>query len=220
MDALAETGLADPDQSCAPELVETYVHLRRPDDAWAAARKFSTQAEAKGQPWALARAQRALGMCQSSLRAERHFSDALQLHAQTADRYEAARTQLAFGSRLRRDRNRSQARPLLRSALESFEHLGATPWADRAASELLATGEHVHRREAEAMDELTSQERQIAQLLSEGRTTREAAAALFISPKTVEYHLRHVYLKLGIRSRASLAQLFASDGGRSPVTGG
>ncbi len=86
--------------------------------------------------------------------------------------------------------------------------MGATPWADKAAAELEATGETAHRREAEAIDELTPQERQIAQLLAEGRTTRQAAAALFISPKTVEYHLRHVYLKLGIRSRAALAETF------------
>jgi DNA-binding CsgD family transcriptional regulator len=210
MGALAETGLADPDQSCAPELVETWIHLRRPEDAWTVARSFSAKAEAKGEPWALARAERAVGLCETGARAERHFGDAIRLHAETPDRYERARTELAFGSRLRRDRNRGRARPLLRSALESFELLGATPWADKAAAELLATGERVHRREANAMDELTSQERQIAQLLSAGRTTREAAAALFISPKTVEYHLRHVYLKLGIQSRAALAELFGS----------
>jgi DNA-binding CsgD family transcriptional regulator len=210
MAALAETGLADPDQSCAPELVETYMHLRRPEDAWTVARSFSGRAEAKGQPWALARAARAVGICETSARAERHFHEAMRLHAQTPDRYEKARTELAFGSRLRRDRSRQQARSLLRSALASFEDLGATPWADRAAQELLATGERVLRRETDAMDELTPQERQIAQLLSSGRTTREAAAALFISPKTVEYHLRHVYLKLGIRSRAALTEKFGS----------
>jgi regulatory LuxR family protein len=104
--------------------------------------------------------------------------------AETLDRYERARTELAFGSRLRRDRNRARARPLLRSALGSFELLGATPWAHKAAAELLSTGERVHHREAKAVDELTPQERQIAQLLSSGRTTREAAAALLISPKT------------------------------------
>jgi DNA-binding CsgD family transcriptional regulator len=99
-----------------------------------------------------------------------------------------------------------EARPLLRSALDTFERLGARPWADNAARELEATGERAHRREAAAADDLTPQERQIAQLLSQGRTTRETAAALFVSPKTVEYHLRHIYLKLGIRSRTALAE--------------
>ncbi|HYO19446.1 MAG TPA: helix-turn-helix transcriptional regulator, partial [Dermatophilaceae bacterium] len=137
-----------------------------------------------------------------------HYRAALQLHAQTPDRYETARTELTFGACLRRERRRSDARPLLRSALQTFEELGAVPWADNAAQELKATGETVRRREATAMDELTPQERQISQLLAQGRTTRETAAALFISPKTVEYHLRHVYLKLDIRSRTELAERF------------
>jgi DNA-binding CsgD family transcriptional regulator len=214
-EGLATTGLSDPDQSCTPELVETYVHLSRLEEATVAAREFAASAAAKGQPWSLARAERALALCDPGGDqrdgAERHFTRALELHAETPDLYETARTQLAFGAWLRRDRHRVRARPLLRAALSTFEGLGARPWADKAAAELEATGETVHRREAEAIDELTPQERQIAQLLAEGRTTRQAAAALFISPKTVEYHLRHVYLKLGIRSRSALAETF---GGR------
>jgi DNA-binding CsgD family transcriptional regulator len=206
--ALVSTGLADPDQSCAPELVEAYVHLGRSDEAGRLAEEFAAKATAKGQPWSLARAERALGICAPDEAAEDHFRRALDLHARTPDLFETARTELAFGSRLRRDRKRVEARPRLRSALETFERLGAAPWADRAASELEATGETVRRREANAMDDLTPQERQIAQMLASGRTTREAAAALFISPKTVEYHLRHVYLKLDIRSRDALAELF------------
>jgi DNA-binding CsgD family transcriptional regulator len=198
LSALAATGVADPDQSCAPELVETYVHLGQREEAGRLAQEFAAMAAAKGQPWALARAERSLGLCESGTAAEGHFGAALRLHAETPDRYETARTELAFGAQLRRERRRTDARPLLRSALQTFEQLGADPWADRAAQELEAT----------AMDELTPQERQIAQLLARGRTTREAAAALFISPKTVEYHLRHVYLKLGIRSRAELAEQF------------
>jgi DNA-binding CsgD family transcriptional regulator len=206
--ALASTGLADPDQSCAPELVEAYVHLGRGEEAHGLASVFASKAAAKGQPWSLARSERALGICAPDEEAEGHFRLALDLHARTPDVFETARTQLAFGSRLRRDRQRVEARPQLRSALETFERLGAVPWADKAAAELEATGETVRRREANAMDDLTPQERQIAQMLASGRTTREAAAALFISPKTVEYHLRHVYLKLDIRSRDALAELF------------
>jgi DNA-binding CsgD family transcriptional regulator len=205
--ALTATGLADPDQSCAPELVETYVHLGQFQDAARVAKEFGAKARAKGQPWSLARAERAFGLCETGATAQAHFRAALRHHAQTPDQYEEARTQLAFGSRLRRDRRRMDSRPLLRSALRTFEQLGAAPWADTAARELHATGETAHRREARAIDELTPQELQIAQLLAHGLTTREAAAALFLSPKTVEYHLRHVYLKLGIRSRAALAQL-------------
>ena len=201
---LAATGFADPDQSCAPELVETYVHLGRHEDAGRLAASYSAAAKGKGQPWSMARAQRALALCADA--PEAHFEAALELHAGTPDRYETARTELAYGAWLRRDRRRVDARDRLRSALATFEQLGAVPWADRAAQELQATGETARRRKANPMDELTPQERQIAQLLADGRTTREAAAALFLSPKTVEYHLRHVYMKLGIRSRAALAE--------------
>lgn len=205
---LAAAALADPDQSCAAELAETYVHLGRVEDARQVAKSFAAKAKTKGQPWSLARAGRAFGLCEPDAAAEAHFRTALVLHAQTPDMFETARTELAFGARLRRQRRRVEARPFLRSSLRTFEALGAQPWADKAAQELRATGESVHRRESNVMDDLTSQERQIAQLLAQGRTTREAAAALFISPKTVEYHLRHVYLKLDIRSRAALAEIF------------
>ncbi len=188
--------------------MESYLHLGRRAEAEALVPKVAARAATKGQPWALARAERSLGLCASSALAQEHFRTALARHAETPDRYETARTELAYGAWLRRERQRVAARPLLRSALRSFEQLGATPWADRAAQELGATGETVQRRQAHVVDDLTPQERQIAQLLAAGRTTREAAAALFISPKTVEYHLRHVYLKLDIRSRAALAELF------------
>ncbi len=101
-----------------------------------------------------------------------------------------------------------RARDQLRAALEIFERLGAEPWADQAAAELAATGETARRRDASTLDELTPQEAQIARLLADGKTTRDAAAAVFISPKTVEYHLRHIYNKLGIHSRDELVAAF------------
>jgi DNA-binding NarL/FixJ family response regulator len=88
-----------------------------------------------------------------------------------------------------------------------FEALGAQPWADQASAELAATGETARRRDASTLNDLTPQELQIARLLAEGKTTREAAAAVFLSPKTVEYHLRNVYRKLGIASRDELARV-------------
>jgi DNA-binding CsgD family transcriptional regulator len=90
-----------------------------------------------------------------------------------------------------------------------FDRLGALPWAERARAELAATGETLRRRDPTTIDELTPQELQIALLLASGKTTREAAAALFLSPKTIEYHLRRVYLKLGIHSRTELAEALA-----------
>jgi DNA-binding CsgD family transcriptional regulator len=136
------------------------------------------------------------------------FEDALRLHAQTPDGFETARTRLAYGAHLRRGRMRVRARAELRAALEVFERLGARSWADQAEAELAATGEPARRRDAGTLDELTPQELQIAHLLAAGKTTREAAAAVFLSPKTIEYHLRNVYRKLGINSREELAATF------------
>jgi DNA-binding CsgD family transcriptional regulator len=141
--------------------------------------------------------------------AEALFDEALALHAQTPDVFETARTRFAYGAYLRRARRRVRAREELRAAFEAFERLGARGWADQAEAELAATGETARRRDASTLDQLTPQELQIAQLLAEGRTTREAAAAIFLSPKTVEYHLRHVYRKLGINSREELASRFS-----------
>jgi DNA-binding CsgD family transcriptional regulator len=111
---------------------------------------------------------------------------------------------VAFGSRLRRERQRLRAREHLRAAIDIFDRLGADPWSDVARAELAATGETARRRDATTLNDLTPQELQIAVSLAEGRTTRETAASLFLSPKTVEYHLRNVYRKLSIGSRAEL----------------
>ena len=135
------------------------------------------------------------------------FGEAARQHALTADLFETARTRLLHGQRLRRSRRRADAREPLRDALEAFERLGAVPWADRAAEELDATGATVVRRGASALDALSPRERQIVALVTEGLTTRETALRLFLSPKTVEYHLRNVYARLGITSRAGLVAL-------------
>jgi DNA-binding NarL/FixJ family response regulator len=140
------------------------------------------------------------------------FERAIALHELTPDVFEAARTRLAFGQRLRRSRNRLLAREQLRAAADGFDRLGARPWADRARAELAATGETHRRRDAAGLDDLTPQELQVALLLTSGKTTREAAAALFLSPKTVEYHLRHVYQRLGLHSREELAKRLGRQG--------
>ena len=127
--------------------------------------------------------------------------------------FESARTELAYGARLRRAGRRSDARERLRRAIEVFDDLGAAPWAELARTELAATGETARRREPSTIDELTPQELQVSLLLAEGRTTREAAAALFLSPKTIEYHLRNAYRKLAIHSREELAQALGTRAG-------
>jgi len=202
-------GIADVDLSPAPELVEAYLRLGRREDALAEAETYTLAAEAKGQPWALARAARCRGLVGADDGLDACFEEALAQHARTPDVFETARTRFAYGARLRRARQRVRAREHLRAAADSFERLGAARWSEAAAAELAATGETARRRDATTLDQLTPQELQIALLLAEGKTTREAAAAVFLSPKTVEYHLRHVYRKLDIRSRDELAAAFS-----------
>ena len=203
--ALRARGIADVDLSPAPELVEALLRVGRDEEAIEIALDYGARASAKGQPWALARAARCRGLLAQEDAMASCFEEALSLHARTPDVFEAARTRLAYGARLRRARKRIAARAQLRTAGEIFEQLGARPWLDQASAELAASGERARLRDASTLDELTSQELRIARLLADGLTTREAAAAIFVSPKTVEYHLGHVYRKLGINSRAALA---------------
>ncbi|MEA2484401.1 MAG: hypothetical protein QOC55_2348 [Thermoleophilaceae bacterium] len=208
LDEMRSRGIADVDLSPAPELVDAYLRLGRHDAAAALAADFAVQAEEKGQPWALARAARCRGLISRGADSEARFEEALRLHERTPDAFEMGRTRLAYGASLRRARKRIRAREELRCAVEIFERLGASPWADQAGAELAATGETARRRDASTLDELTAQELQIARLLAAGKTTREGAAAVFLSPKTVEYHLRNIYRKLGIHSREELAAAF------------
>jgi DNA-binding CsgD family transcriptional regulator len=142
---------------------------------------------------------------------ERHFRRSLELHPKGDDVFGRARTQLCFGERLRRAGRRVDAREQLRAALETFERLGPTPWADRARGELRATGERLRRREAHQAERLTPQELQIALQVAQGKSNREVGAALFLSHKTVEFHLGRVYRKLDIHSRAQLIRRFATE---------
>jgi DNA-binding CsgD family transcriptional regulator len=133
------------------------------------------------------------------------YEDALSQHADRTGPFERARTELLFGETLRRERQPKKAREHLRMALDSFEQLGAEPWAERARAELRASGETARRRDPSLIDELTAQELQIARAVAKGATNKEVAAQLFLSPRTVEFHLRHVFAKLGISSRSQLA---------------
>jgi DNA-binding CsgD family transcriptional regulator len=196
--------ITDPDLS--PALIDAYCRLGRTNEARALADEFSAAAEAKGQSWSIARARRGQGLVASDSQFAGNFEWALAQHADTPDVFEEARTQLVYGERLRRARNRKLAREQLHAALETFELLDARLWTDRTRAELAASGETLRRRDPSTIDELTPQELQIATLLASGKTTREAAAAMFLSPKTIEYHLRHVYLKLGIHSREELTR--------------
>jgi DNA-binding CsgD family transcriptional regulator len=158
-----------------------------------------------------------LARCQALL-AERDpdqaFSDAIA-RGVALPPFQRARTELLFGEWLRREKRRTSARTHLRAALELFQQLGAIPWAERAEAELRATGETARKRDQSAPDQLTPQETQIAGLVAEGLTNREIAAQLYLSPRTVDYHLRKVFTKLGIASRTDLIRQFLPR--REPV---
>jgi DNA-binding CsgD family transcriptional regulator len=208
---LADLHIADPDMSAAPELVEVYVRAGRIRDAERVARGYLAAAQKKGRPWALARAGRCRGLLADANAFDEPFANAFDQHQLTPDVYELARTQLCYGERLRRARRRTDARVQLRAAFAAFGELGAAPWAERARLELQATGETARRRRPSTLDQLTPQELRIALALADGKTMRAAAAELFLSPKTIEYHLRNAYRKLGIRSRAELLHALDAD---------
>jgi DNA-binding CsgD family transcriptional regulator len=121
-------------------------------------------------------------------------------------RLQLARTHLLYGEWLRRERRRTHAREQLRTAHELFTDFGVEAFAERARLELAATGAHARKRTVETLDQLTPQETQVARLAALGETNREIAARLFISPHTVEYHLKKAFRKLGVKSRTQLAQ--------------
>jgi len=130
---------------------------------------------------------------------------AIETLAKTRRRPELARARLVYGEWLRRENRRVDARVQLRAAHEQFASIGMEAFAERARVELRATGEHTRTRAADTSNDLTAQETQISQLVAQGRTNLEIAAQLFISPSTVEYHLRKVFRKLGVKSRTQLA---------------
>jgi DNA-binding NarL/FixJ family response regulator len=190
--------------TAVPDLVEACVRAGRPEDARRPLAALEAFARPGAPEWVLALAARCRALLAEGAEAERWYAEALRLHAEGNRPFDRARTELVYGEYLRRERRRTDAREQLRAALTGFEHLRAEPWAERARGELRATGETVRRRDPSTIDELTPQELQIARFVAEGLSNKEVAAQLFISPRTVEYHLRKVFAKLGIASRAEL----------------
>ncbi|MER7212153.1 AAA family ATPase [Streptosporangium sp. NPDC000239] len=189
-----------------PDLVEAAVRFGAPERAAEALDGFRRWALGIGQPWACA----LLARCQALLDdSEEHFAEALRVEGRP---FERARTALLYGEWLRRTRRKADARPHLRAALEVFERLGATPWADRARAELNATGSTAPATSAPGLLALlTPQELQIVRLAARGLSNRDIAAQLFLSPRTVGYHLYKAYPKLGVASRGELATIALSD---------
>ncbi len=139
--------------------------------------------------------------------AEEHFRRALNLHLQGDSDFERARTELLFGQELRRCRRAREAREHLHRALEAFGQLALPVWMDRCRAELRAAGEPVETKPADPSENLTPQQLQIARLVADGATNREVAASLFLSPRTVDHHMRNIFTKLGIRSRIELTKV-------------
>jgi DNA-binding CsgD family transcriptional regulator len=192
----------------ALDRIEAAVRAGDLDTARAWLQAFEPWAVASQAPWgqAVALHCRAL-LADDPGEAERLFEAALEMHECAARPFERARTELAFGEHLRRCRRRAHARTHLRAALERFDTLGAALWAERARTELRASGETARKRDPSTLDQLTAQEVQIAQLVAEGRTNRDVAGQLFLSPRTIDYHLRNVFRKLDITSRTELARI-------------
>ena len=188
----------------APHLVDAYLRAGRRDDAEALVEHYARTIEHRRIAPAIL--ERLRGMTRQD---ESHFVAALALHDAGPAPFELARTQLAYGEYLRADGRRDEAREPLRAALAAFERIEALPFAERARRELRAAGAITRAAHGDA-DELTAHELRVAQLVAQGLTNREAAAALFVSAKTVEHHLRNVFRKLGIKRRAELARLMAA----------
>jgi DNA-binding CsgD family transcriptional regulator len=173
--------------------------------AWLAG--LDDTAESTRKPWALARAAHARGLLEPA-GFDRHFRDALAHHERSGRPFEWGRSELAYGIALRRARRRTDARAHLRAAFDLFEAVGARLWAERARAELRACGQTVRRRTADgSIEQLTPQEVQVARFVSRGLTNADVAAQLFLSRRTVDFHLRNVFVKLGITSRMELARL-------------
>jgi DNA-binding CsgD family transcriptional regulator len=195
-----------------PELIEAAVRSGRVELAEGALRQLSEMTRAAGTDWGLGLEARSRALLSESDVAEELHLEAIERLGRTSVRGEHARAHLLFGEWLRREGRRVDARAQLRTAHGMFAGMGMEAFAERAGHELQATGETVRKRRAEARDDLTAQERQIAQLARDGLSNPEIGARLFLSPRTVEWHLRKVFSKLGIGSRRDLAKaLPASD---------
>ncbi len=188
-----------------PELIEAAVRLGKVELAAAALEPLAEVTDASGTDWGLGIQARSRALLSEGASAERPYQEAIERLGRTRLRPELARAHLLYGEWLRRENRRIDARAQLRAAHEQFTTIGMEAFADRARGELLATGEKVRKRTVETRDDLTAQEGQIARLARDGLSNPEIGARLFLSPRTVEWHLRKVFGKLGIRSRRGLA---------------
>jgi DNA-binding CsgD family transcriptional regulator len=195
-----------------PELIEASVKTSKTDLGRDALERFARMTTAAGTDWALGLEARCRALLSEGEAAEELYRRAIERLGRTRFRIELARAHLLYGEWLRRERRRLDARAQLRTAYEMLAGIGMEGFAQRARRELAATGEKARKRSPETRDDLTPQERQIARLARDGFSNPEIGAQLFISPRTVEWHLRQVFMKLRISSRRQLRTAMSSDG--------
>ena len=196
------------------ELVEAATRSGKTQLAADALERLVARTDNSDGGWGLGLEARARALLSEGEVAERHYREAIDRLGAAGLRPELARSHLLYGEWLRRENRRVDAREQLRIAHDMLATMGADGFAERARRELLATGEKVRKRRDDTRDELTPQEEHIARLARDGRTNPEIGAQLFISPRTVEWHLRKVFTKLGISSRKGLQDAFRAETGK------
>jgi DNA-binding CsgD family transcriptional regulator len=211
----AKSGCDDDDQGYAGwslvELVEAAVRAGRPELAAAALPRLEARTRAAGTDWALGVLARARAVMSEGVAAEALYREAIERLGRTRIRIELARAHLLYGEWLRREQRRPDARAQLRAAYDAFSGFGAEAFAERARRELSASGETVASRTAPTRDVLTPQETQIAHMARDGQSNPEIGAQLFISPRTVEYHLHKAFRKLDVSTRKELRRVLADS---------
>ncbi|HET6940214.1 MAG TPA: LuxR C-terminal-related transcriptional regulator, partial [Nocardioides sp.] len=212
----AEGNLGPFTAQALPDLVEAACRSGQPELAADGLRRLLAATAGCDSDWAAGVEARSRALLSEGADAETAYDEAVARLARTRLRVELARTQLLYGEWLRREGRRGDARERLRAAHDTFAELGVEAFAERARHELLATGEKVRKREVDTLNELTPQEEHIARLARDGRSNPEIAAELFISARTVEWHLRKVFGKLGISSRRELREALPARGRSAP----
>jgi DNA-binding CsgD family transcriptional regulator len=187
------------------EVIEAAVRAGTPELAEDTHRRLVRTTRASGTDWGLGIAARSQALLADDQRAEDLYVEAIDRLGRCRVAVDLARAHLLYGEWLRRQRRRLDARRELRAAYDRFWAFGMEAFAERARIELLATGERARKRTMDTVDQLTPQEAQISRLAAQGNTNREIAAQLFISPSTVEYHLRKAFRKLNVKTRTQLA---------------
>ena len=215
--AAAQQAADDPDEPLFStwgliELIEASARTGEAERAARALERLSTITRAIGTEWALGIEARSRALLSTGEAADRLYRDTIDRLGRTRLSVELTRARLLYGEWLRRERRRTEAREQLRTAYELFTEFGLEAFAERARVELNATGEHARKRIPQTRDQLTPRETQIAHLVAEGATNPEIAAQLFISPSTVDYHLRKAFRKLGVKSRTQLARHLLAPG--------